>query len=70
MAMIYRNISKKANEKGISINFIEKENNLARGSICKWDEVSPTVRNLKKVAVTLGCTVDELLEDSTENIVQ
>lgn len=60
---IYNNIQAKAKEAGISINSIEKEAELATGSICKWNEVSPSVRSLKKVANVLNCTVDDLLED-------
>lgn len=61
--MIYDNICKKAKEKGVSINSIEKETNLSIGSICKWNIVSPTAKSLKKVAIFLGCTVDDLLTE-------
>lgn len=58
---VYDNIQKRARDKGISINSIEKETGLSIGSLCKWNDVSPTVRNLKKVADILECTIDELL---------
>ena len=59
---IYDNIQKRAKDVGISINSIEKESGLSIGSLCKWNDVSPTARSLKKVADILECTVDELLK--------
>lgn len=58
---IYDNIVKKAKEKKMSINFIEKSVGLGTGSMCKWNAVSPTVRNLKAVAVLLETTIDDLV---------
>lgn len=45
----------------MSINSIEKSLGLGVGSICKWNSVSPTVRNLQAVAKTLDCSVDDLM---------
>lgn len=59
---IYDNIVKKAKEKKLSINSIEKKLGLGIGSICKWNSVSPTVKNLRAVAKTLECSIDDLLE--------
>ena len=60
--MIYENICKFAKKCDISINKLEEKANVSTGSICKWGRsVSPTVKNLKKVADVLGCTVDELI---------
>ena len=65
--MIYSNICKYAKQRGYSINRLEKETGLSIGSICKWGRsVSPTVGSLKKVAEILGCTVDELISEQTE----
>lgn len=61
--MIYNKICIIAKKKGISINRLEQEANVSTGSICKWgSSVSPTVKNIKKVADVLGCSVDELLK--------
>lgn len=60
---IYDNICKISKKKGVSINTIEKETNLGIGSLCKWNTVSPTIRNLKKVADYLGVSIETLLED-------
>ncbi len=45
----------------MSINSIEKAVGLGIGSMCKWNVVSPTVRNLKAVAMVLDTTIDELV---------
>ena len=60
--MIYDNICKVAKEAGISINLLEKKCDLAIGSTCKWNSVSPSVRSLKKVADELGVPIEKLLE--------
>lgn len=60
---IFDLILKKATEKSISINSLEKQAGLSTGSVYKWNSVSPTARSLKKVADVLGCTVDDLLSD-------
>ena len=52
-----------AKNKGVSINSIERENELSAGSLCKWNVVSPTVRSLKKVAEYLGVSIEELLRE-------
>ena len=63
--MIYDNIRSRAKERGISINKLEEEANVSTGSICKWGNgISPTVKNIKKVADILECTVDELISDA------
>lgn len=64
---LYQKISKICKEKRISINELEEKAGLSTGSIYKWNTVSPTVKNLKKVADVLGTTVGELIgeEDVT-----
>ena len=65
--MIYDNVCQIARKKGLSINSIEKETDFGTGSLCKWNSVSPTVRNLKKVADYLGVSIEELLAEDTED---
>ena len=67
--MIYANICKIAQRKGMSINKLEQEAGVSSGSICKWGKnISPTIKNLKKVADVLQCSVEELIQnlDKTE----
>ena len=47
---------------------VEKETNLGIGSLCKWNTVSPTIRNLKKVADYLGVSIEELLTEEGDVI--
>jgi hypothetical protein len=60
---IYDEIVKRAKEKKIPIRRIEEITGLSTGSICKWNAVSPSARNLKAVADVLECSVDDLLVD-------
>lgn len=60
--LIYNNICKAAKKAGVSINLLEKECDLAIGSTCKWNSVSPSVRSLKKVSDYLGVPFEKLLE--------
>lgn len=55
-------VCREAKKSGTSINALEKDCGLAIGSVCKWNSVSPTVRNLKKVADRLGVAIEDLLE--------
>ena len=50
-------------EKGMSINSLEKKAGIAIGSVYKWNSVSPTIRNISKVAEVLECSIDELLKE-------
>ena len=59
---LYEVIYQISKEKNISINQLEEKAGLSTGSIYKWNTVSPTVKNLKKVADVLETTVDSLLE--------
>lgn len=59
---IFDNVSKRATDKGIPINALEDKAGIARGSVYKWNTVSPTIRNISKVAEVLGCSVDDLIK--------
>lgn len=59
---IFNNIYKKATEKNISINALEEKAGVSKGSIYKWDSVSPTIKNLSKVANVLECSADDLIK--------
>ncbi|HJI10412.1 MAG TPA: helix-turn-helix domain-containing protein [Phascolarctobacterium faecium] len=62
--MIYECIKNLCKSKKISINQLEKDLGFGSGTIYKWQSVSPSVDNLKKVADFFGCTLDELLKSA------
>lgn len=59
---MFDRISEMAKKKGMSINQLEENAELSKGSTYKWNSVSPSVKNLKKVADVLGCSVNDLIE--------
>ncbi len=61
--MLYDRISVLAEKNGVSIYKLEKEAELSKGSICKWNKNIPAVDKIQKVAKLLGVTVDSLLKD-------
>lgn len=61
--LVYENIKEICKKKGIAITEVESKANLARGSIFKWKESSPTAKNLKAVADVLNVKVDTLLKE-------
>ena len=61
--MIYDKIKELCKDKGISVASVEKEAGLSNGAISKWNDVSPTVNNLRAVAKVLKVKVDKLLSE-------
>lgn len=62
MPELIENIKKKANEQRITIHQVEMNAGIANGSISSWRKGSiPRIDTLQKVANTLGCTIDELM---------
>ena len=61
--MLYDNVKRLCEEKGISILSLEKALEFPRSSICKWNENEPGIRKVQKVADYLGVSIEELLEE-------
>ncbi len=61
--LIYENIKHITKQRKLTINEVERAADLGRGSISKWNKVSPSIQNIIKVAKVLGCTVDDLIRD-------
>lgn len=61
--MIYQNIKAIADSKGISIRKIELETGITLGSIYHWDENTPSVDKVVRVASYLNTTVEELAKE-------
>lgn len=66
--LIYENIKKIAKERKITIDAVERAADLGRGSISKWNRVSPSIQNIIKVSKVLDCKVDDLIRDEGARI--
>lgn len=58
---LYKTIRKLCEVNNTSIFALEKKLGFGNGTISRWDNSSPTVANLKKVADYFGVTIEELL---------
>ncbi len=61
--MLYDNVKRICEKKGISIGKVEKDLQLSNGSICKWNDNEPGIRKVQKVAEYLGVSIEELLAE-------
>lgn len=48
--MIYDRVKALAKKRNVSIRKIEIDCGFSQGSVCKWNEVSPSAEKVKKVA--------------------
>lgn len=64
--MLYDNVKRICEEKGISVGKMEKDLELSNSSICKWKESEPGVRKVQKVADYLGVSIETLLAEGAE----
>lgn len=64
--MLYDNVKRICEEKGISILALEDAVGFSRSSICKWKESEPGVRKVQKVADYLGVSIETLLAEGAE----
>lgn len=62
--MLFKNITRLCDQKGISIAKLERETGISNGTIGRWNASSPSVDNVRKVANYFGVTVDELINDA------
>lgn len=61
--MLKKKVEALCKAKGITVGRLEKECGLGNATIRKWDQSSPNLANLKKVADYFGVTICELIED-------
>lgn len=64
--MIYDNVKALAEKRGFSIASLEKEAKLSNGTIGKWQNATPNVDSLLKVANVLRVNVNTLLKPVQE----
>lgn len=58
---IYDKIKAMCEEKGMSVRQLEVAAGLKNGAISKWNDSSPTIKNLKAVADVLKVKVDKII---------
>lgn len=61
--MLYDKIKEVAKARKVSIYRIERDLDFSNGSLRKWNDSTPSVTSLKKVADYLDVPMEELLED-------
>ena len=65
--MIYENISKLCQNRGISIAKLEREMGFGNATIRGWKNSSPTVEKIKEVADYFGISVDALISEQDQH---
>ena len=63
--MLYEKIKNLAREKGVSIYSLEKQLDISSASLCKWNNIEPSVAKVKKVAEYFGVSIDYLMDGIT-----
>lgn len=61
--MVYDNVKKLCDEKGITIAQLEREAGLQNGAIGKWRIFNPRITNLQAVAKVLKVKMEKLLQE-------
>ncbi len=64
--MLYDNVKSICEENGIPISKLEDDLQFPRSYICKWNKNEPGIRKVQKVAEYLNVSIEELLEEQTE----
>lgn len=61
--MVYDNVKRICDEKGITIAQLEREAGLQNGAIGKWRTFNPRITNLQAVAKVLKVKMEKLLKE-------
>lgn len=61
--MIYNNVKKLCSENGISVSHLERELEFPRSSVSKWNDNTPAVTKVQKVASYFNVPIEQLLEE-------
>lgn len=64
MPGIVEKIKERAAVKGLTIRKLEITAELSNGAIARWNEKTPSIDKVFRVAKVLGCTVDELIAET------
>ena len=63
MPGIVEKIKERAATNGLTIRKLEIAAKLSNGAIARWNEKTPSIDKVFRVAKVLGCTVDELIAE-------
>lgn len=66
--MLYKNIKKICDSKGISISRLEKDCEIGNGTVRGWKKSNPRIDSLTKVANYLSVPIEKLLEPEPEEV--
>lgn len=61
--MLYDNVKRICKEKKIPIRKLEEDLGFSQGSVCKWNDISPSVDKVKKVSDYLHTKIEKLLAE-------
>ena len=64
--MLFDNIRKLSEARGMSIRQLERKLGIANGTIGKWNRQSPRIATILPVADYFGVTLDELVRGNEE----
>lgn len=68
--MLYDNVRRMCEQKGISVSMLEKKMEFSNGSISKWNDNEPGIRKVQKVADYFGVAIEDLLGVGGENVLK
>lgn len=58
-----KEIKRRAEEKGLDLAKVERAAGIGRSTILRWDNISPSIDKVQRVAAVLECKVDDLIRD-------
>jgi transcriptional regulator with XRE-family HTH domain len=65
--VIFQNVKKLCDERGVKIARLEREAKLGNGTIKKWETATPSIESVRKVAEFFGVTIDSLVSGGDDN---
>ncbi len=65
--MLVNNVRSLCAERNITLARLERETNLGNGAIARWDEHSPSVERVKRVADYFGVSIDSIVTGRKRN---
>ena len=68
--MIYKRLKSICDERNVSIYALEKATGLSKGSIIKWENSSPKIENVERIADYFNVSVDYLLGREEKSVIE